>query len=297
LEPTLIVFRLKEQVEREVFPMMKKKFGIFLVGLMLMAIFPININAAQSISVFVNDRQIQFDVPPVLENNRLLVPLRAVSEPLGATVSYDANTKTIFLANKKTTIHLQVLATEAFKNGEPIPLDVPAKIIRGRTMVPFRFVSEALGADVNWDPGTRTVKINLVGETELTEASDIANDMAWEFIRKDIANYESNGEVKIIDSKITRLDMVKKFDGLADMPIYVFALEYRLLPDDLGKVILAGGMQVDDDGWLKETCSMGSPLLVISRQDSKSSLVGILWTGTIMEEGGNLEAAVKALLE
>jgi len=65
----------------------------------------------------------------------------------------------------------------------------------------------------------------------------------------------------------------------------------------LSKVVLAGGMQVDEAGWLKETGSMGSPQLVISRKDGETSLIGILMTGTVIEEGGDLEASIKALLE
>lgn len=83
---------------------------------------------------------------------------------------------------------------------------------------------------------------------------------------------------------------------MTDETIEVYALEYRLLPEDLSKVMLAGGMQTDEKGWLKETCSMGSPLLVITHKGEKAELLGTLWTGGVQEDGG-LEASVKALLE
>ena len=54
------------------------------------------------------------------------------------------------------------------------------------------------------------------------------------------------------------MELLESFDALADKPINVYALEYRLLPEDLSKVVLAGGMDVDENGWFKETCSMGS---------------------------------------
>ena len=76
----------------------------------------------------------------------------------------------------------------------------------------------------------------------------------------------------------------------------MYALEYRLLPEDLSKVVLAGGMDVDEDGWLKETSSMGSPLLVVSRDDDSIEFIGIVMTGTAVEEG-SLKTAVKELLE
>ena len=118
---------------------------------------------------------------------------------------------------------------------------------------------------------------------------------AWEKINRDIGHYEQNPEVKIIDSKITRLELLESFDTLADVPIDVYALEYRLLPEDLSKVVLAGGMDVDENGWLKETSSMGSPLLVVSRNNGSAEFLGTLWTGEV--SGKNLETEVKTLLE
>lgn len=117
---------------------------------------------------------------------------------------------------------------------------------------------------------------------------------AWDAINRDIANYELSPGVNITDSKITKLELIETFDALADKPIYVYALEYRLLPEDLSKVVLAGGMSVDKDGWLKETCSMGSPLLVIKDNNDEAELIGILWTG---EGLSGMEAEIKALLE
>jgi hypothetical protein len=121
---------------------------------------------------------------------------------------------------------------------------------------------------------------------------DPIRSLAWKVMERDIANYELNPEVNIIDHKITRLELIKSFDDLTDTPIHVYALEYRLLPDDLSKVVLAGGMQIDEDGWLKETCSMGSPLLLVSENKELRELAGIVWTGEAQE----LESAVKDFL-
>jgi len=276
----------------------RKWLVILLVGVFLMASLPSSVMSAQPITVMLNDKQLQFDVQSVVENDRVLVPLRTVFEALGAVVDYDATTETIIASKGQTRIRLQTFATHGYINEEAIRLDALAKVIQGRTMVPLRFVSEALGAGVEWDAVSRTVKINQAGQPELeTAAPDDVHSIAREFIKHDIANYESSGSVKIIDSKITRLALVKEFAQLADTPIYVYALEYRLLPDDLTKVVLSGGMQVDKAGWLMETESMGSPQLVISRKGGATSLIGILMTGTVIEEGGDLETSLKALLE
>lgn len=88
--------------------------------------------------------------------------------------------------------------------------------------------------------------------TKDTDIDGQITRLAWEFINKDILNYESNPEINIIDSKITRLELIETFDTLADAPIDVYALEYRLLLEDLSKVVLAGGMDVDEEGGLKK---------------------------------------------
>ncbi len=119
---------------------------------------------------------------------------------------------------------------------------------------------------------------------------------AWEVVNRDIKYYEEDSKVKIVDSKITRLELVESFNDLTDETIDVYALEYRLLPEDLSKVVLAGGMDVDENGWLKETNSMGSPLLVVSRDNGNMKFIGIVMSGTAAEEGG-LKTAVKGLLE
>ncbi len=136
---------------------------------------------------------------------------------------------------------------------------------------------------------------------ESEQNKNVSNDdqitsFAREFINKDIVNYESNPKVNIIDSKITRLELIETFDNLADTPIDVYALEYRLLPEDLSKVVMAGGMQIDEDGWLKETCSVGRPFLVVSQNNASAQFIGILWTLGVKENGG-LEPSIKELLK
>lgn len=127
------------------------------------------------------------------------------------------------------------------------------------------------------------------------QRSDQIKGIAWEFINKEIAKYESNPEANIVDSKIIRLERIETFDNMADAPIDVYALEYRLLPEDLSKIVMAGGMETDENGWLKEKSSMGSPLLVVYRNSTSARFIGTLWTVTVKEDGG-LESAVKKLL-
>ena len=112
-----------------------------------------------TISVYINGTKIQFDQPPILDNGRTLVPLRAIFEALGAEVSWDSNTQTVTAIKGSTQISLQIGSTQLYVNGKVTTLDVPAKLINSSTLVPVRAVSEAFGCKVDWDQDTQTVLI------------------------------------------------------------------------------------------------------------------------------------------
>jgi len=114
---------------------------------------------AQEIKVLVNGTALTFDQPPIIENGRTLVPLRAIFEALGADVDWEQSTQTVTAVKDDITIVLKIGDAFLTKNGERITLDVPAKIVGGRTLVPARAVAESFGAEVGWDQTTRTVTI------------------------------------------------------------------------------------------------------------------------------------------
>ncbi|OPY55859.1 MAG: hypothetical protein A4E55_02447 [Pelotomaculum sp. PtaU1.Bin035] len=71
------------------------------------------------------------------------------------------NNFSVKAAKGNTTIQLKIGDSTAYKNGRPVRLDPPAQILNGSTMVPVRFVSEALGAEVKWDEAAQTVRIEM----------------------------------------------------------------------------------------------------------------------------------------
>jgi len=115
--------------------------------------------AAEGISITLNGQPLTSDVAPVMQNDRVLVPMRVIFEALGAKVEWDGSTNTVFAIATEKVIVLQIDSTTAFVNSESKTLDVPAQIIDDRTMVPIRFVSETLGAEVTWDETSSTVVI------------------------------------------------------------------------------------------------------------------------------------------
>lgn len=103
------------------------------------------------LTVFYNGEKIAFDQVPIIEEGRTLVPLRAIFEKIGAEVSWDGDTQTVTATKDDITVSLTINNTTATKNGETVTLDVPAKIVGGRTLVPVRFISDCFGVEVAWD--------------------------------------------------------------------------------------------------------------------------------------------------
>ncbi|MBQ4557599.1 MAG: leucine-rich repeat protein [Clostridia bacterium] len=108
-----------------------------------------------STNALVSGNSVTTDVPPIIENNRTMLPARFVAEALGATVSWDAPTRTATIEGNGVTVKITVDSTIAYVNGEKVTLDAPAFIRDNRTYTPVRFIAEALGATVEWDAAKR----------------------------------------------------------------------------------------------------------------------------------------------
>ncbi|WP_197139725.1 stalk domain-containing protein [Lysinibacillus sphaericus] len=122
--------------------------------------------AATAIKVEIDGDIIQFDQGAVSVNGRTLVPMRTIFEELESTVQWNAKTKSITAVRGTKKIGLVIGSKTATINGQKIALDVAPQIINGRTLVPLRFISEALGAKVDWNNQTKTVSITTYDAAE-----------------------------------------------------------------------------------------------------------------------------------
>ena len=111
------------------------------------------------ILVNLNGRTLSFDVPPMIINDRTMVPFRTILEALGATVEYQEDGQYITATQGDTVITMQIDNPVAAVNGAEVTLDSPPVIVEGRTLVPVRFISESLSAVVDWNAETRVVSI------------------------------------------------------------------------------------------------------------------------------------------
>ncbi len=110
--------------------------------------------------VRINDKLVKFNNQyPIIEDGSTLIPIRAVSEALGADVKWDGDDQCAIISKGNKTIKLYIGSNTAYINNKPYSIDAAAEMINNRTMVPLRFVAEALDAEIEWDGETRTVNI------------------------------------------------------------------------------------------------------------------------------------------
>jgi tetratricopeptide (TPR) repeat protein len=111
------------------------------------------------ISVRVGGELLVPDVPPIIINGRTMIPMRAIFEALGAELSWDGKARKVSAVKGSITISATIDNKVAYVNNTAKELETPPVIINDRTLVPVRFISEALGAKVNWDPDNKLVDI------------------------------------------------------------------------------------------------------------------------------------------
>ena len=119
--------------------------------------------AEENITVMLNGQAMDFDVAPIIQNDRVLVPMRAIFEELHCSVDYtDIDGRQIITAklNENNSIGFVIGSDEMQIHNQKIKLDTAPIIVNDRTLVPLRAVSEAFDYDVNWDEDTKTVTIS-----------------------------------------------------------------------------------------------------------------------------------------
>lgn len=116
--------------------------------------------------VLVNNQSKEIEAAPFVDkaSGRTLVPIRIVTESIGAQIAWDASDRRVTIKGNEVTIELWIDKPIANINGVPTPIDVQAptlspKIVAGRTVLPLRFVADNLGCEVGWDGATQTITL------------------------------------------------------------------------------------------------------------------------------------------
>lgn len=189
-----------------------------------------------TVNVNLDGKIIKADVPSVIYNTRTLVPIRLISESLGAEVGWDDATQSSTIKTSDKLIVVKVDSSKITVNGEQkdLPDNVPAKLMStsksdgSRIMVPLRFVSETLGAKVEWDSKTSTAIVESnKGNTDTaikpeSKPEVVKSNKIKSIVTKNIEtskipqiHIEAENEVKYVDMSINDLsDVVVEIEGI-----------------------------------------------------------------------------------
>ncbi|MGM9550924.1 MAG: stalk domain-containing protein, partial [Clostridia bacterium] len=136
---------------------MKKRLFALVVTLVIVLS---SLTAYAEIQVKLDGQKLNFDVPPVMINNRTMVPFRTIFEAMGADVAWYGEEMMVYAKLNGTEIFLKIGEPFIVVNYEILSLDVAPVIVDNRTLIPLRAVSEVFNMEVQWDQATQTVTIN-----------------------------------------------------------------------------------------------------------------------------------------
>ncbi|MFI8711975.1 copper amine oxidase N-terminal domain-containing protein [Brevibacillus brevis] len=174
-------------------------------------VVPSAIQENNLITVIVDGAKESCNQPPIMQNGSVLVPMKALFEKLGAEVSYEAKTQVVTAVKGSTTIKLTLGKDVAYVNGQQVKLSVKAQSINGSTMVPLRFVGEALGAKVDWNAKTQTATIvSAKDQVQPPASGQVVNGIHVKYGAHTYgvkSQQEYDAAMKVVDAKIKSTDM------------------------------------------------------------------------------------------
>ncbi|MCL1809252.1 MAG: beta-propeller domain-containing protein [Clostridiales bacterium] len=187
-------------------------------------------------SAIVNDKDVPIDVSdltaaPLIREGRTFIPLRFVSESLGATVSWDSRTKTAQIASGANKAEFTIGEKFLKMNGKQVDMDVSTLLINGRTFVPVRALAEnVLGKEVFWHK-------NLIIISGIKDIFDPAKDMA------EISGIVARvNQIPVVGTKERLAEIIKERAPKYDEEYYVFGESVeRIAMDDAAPPVDAGG--------------------------------------------------------
>jgi len=133
--------------------------GVVFLLAALLVVRSISAGAAKPVSIRFNGETVEFEVPPIIQDNRTFVPVRFVLDRIGAEINWDGEKRqvTIFFGDRVVILTLD--SKIVVVDGVEIEIDVAPFIMSSRTMVPLRFVAETFGFGVGFDEETQTVSL------------------------------------------------------------------------------------------------------------------------------------------
>jgi thiosulfate/3-mercaptopyruvate sulfurtransferase len=235
---------------------MKKVVSIFLAVMLLLGVVAYQppVAAMPAIRIVIDGKPMAPEVAPVKRDGRVLVPFRALFEAFDAEVGWHEATRTVTGRRGDTVISLNIGRNVAVVDGRNVNLDVAPIVIGGRTLVPLRFVSENLGAEVSWNEATRTVNIVSAVAERPAEVVAIRRVRLNDAQSLKLAAYANQ------DAFITPAELKMLMDRREENLVVIGVLNpaSALIPLHAVRAPIAGSFAV----WRPDYSGTGSPLAV-----------------------------------
>ncbi|GFN32293.1 leucine-rich repeat domain-containing protein [Paenibacillus xylaniclasticus] len=140
---------------------MRLKAVTFILAFLL--VLPATHATAQSkhnLSIFVEGNQIAYNIAPFVENGRTIVEARSLFEALGIKLTWDARSKTVTGTKSGLKLQMKMNQNNAVVNGNKVVIDTVPRVVKGKTLIPLRFVSTVSGAEVLWSNAKQRIDVN-----------------------------------------------------------------------------------------------------------------------------------------
>jgi|GEM_PF-1152541 len=232
--------------------------SVLMVMILCLSGFVMTVGAEEmGITVVIDENTVDFgqeQLPFLAESGRTLVPMRKIFEAMGATLQWAEDTQTVTATKGDNTIVIRIGDKVAKKNNIELTMDQPAELISGRTFVPIRFVSESLGAKVDWIDETKTILINTVTSKNLKVLA-IGNSFSTDAGKylHDIAAADGM-DLTFVNLYIGAANLKKHWDN-AETGSNSYA--YELNGESTGKMVSIEEVLLSDD-WDYITMQQGS---------------------------------------
>lgn len=151
------------------------------------------------------ERQIDSEVAPIIQNSRTLVPVRTIIEAMGGSVNWNEENKEIMLSIDDDIIKLTIDKMTAYLNDKKYIIDIPPVIIDSRTMLPIRFIAENFGFDVDWNESNQ--RITITKQIEAVNKIEGENENMFDI---KLTINSQTFDAKFYDNQTTR-KLVKNF--------------------------------------------------------------------------------------
>ena len=199
---------------------------------------------AQEVYIYINGEKVNNDalpMPPVIMGGNTLVPAREVFEKLGASVAWKSDKYEVDVSYGNTFVVMYIGNTQAMAGGEQKTMNVAPQLKNDKTMIPLRFVSEAVGIDVEWEDETRSIKVNEKKEEKKEEVKEPVIEDTKSENNESIKKEETKEEKKTVNKStpVTKIDKMV-FDETSisgiELPKYTNSVFKINADDKIGQV-------------------------------------------------------------